>query len=94
MDFDRCRSDLPILLIHNLDPSWPSQEIQDYRAETRQLIDALIEVGHIVQEVCVQSADLEMALEGFNPDEYIIFNELHQPALVEEFIDGRAGCKP
>lgn len=95
MDLDHCRTDLPVLLIHNLDPSWPLQEIQDYRAETRLLIDALVEVGHPVQEVCVQSADLETALEGFNPDEYLIFNwceELpgipHSEYMVAQYLEG------
>lgn len=74
MDFIHCLTDLPVLLIHDLDPSWPQQEIQDYRAEVRLLIDALVEVGHPVQEVCIQSAELETALEGYSPDEYLIFN--------------------
>ena len=37
-------------------------------------MDALIEIGHPVQEVCVQSAELEPILDGFNPNEYLIFN--------------------
>jgi D-alanine-D-alanine ligase len=38
------------------------------------LEDALIEVGHPVQTVCIQSVELEAALESFNPDEHLIFN--------------------
>jgi D-alanine-D-alanine ligase-like ATP-grasp enzyme len=34
----------------------------------------MIEVGHLIQEVCIQSADLETALVGFSPDEYLVFN--------------------
>ena len=74
MDLDNCRTDLPVLLIHNVDPSWPQQEIQDDWAETRLLIDALVEVGHLVKDVSIQSAELEIALEGFSPAEYLVFN--------------------
>ena len=74
MDINNCRTDLPVLLIHNMDPSWPQQEIQDDYAETHLLIDALVEVGHPIKDVCIQSADLEIALEGFSPDEHLIFN--------------------
>ena len=74
MELNNNRTDLPLLLIANLDPSWPSQVIQDYDAETRFLINALIEVGHPIQDVSIQSDDMETALESFNPDEYIVFN--------------------
>jgi D-alanine-D-alanine ligase len=74
VEVNYCRTDLPVLLISNIDPSWPSQMIQDYDAETRLLLTALIEVGHPIQDVCIQSADLETALESFNPDDYIILN--------------------
>ena len=74
MDFDNCRTDLPVLLLYNLDPSWPQQDIQDCHAAAQLLMDSLVEVGHPVQEVCVQSAELETVLEGFSPDEHLIFN--------------------
>jgi len=74
VDLNNCRTDLPVLLITNIDPSWPSQMIQDYDAETRLLLNALIEVGHPIQDVSIQSADIETALGSFNPDEYIILN--------------------
>jgi len=58
-------TDLPVLLLYNIDPSWPSQDTQDCHAEAHLLKDALHEVGHPVQEVCVQSAELEPILDGF-----------------------------
>jgi D-alanine-D-alanine ligase len=64
----------PALLLYNLDPSWPQSDIQDCRAAVRLLIDSLAEVGHPVQEVCVQSAELETILDGFNPNEHLVFN--------------------
>jgi D-alanine-D-alanine ligase len=69
-----CRIDLPVLLITNINPAWPLEVIQDYEAETRLLINAMLELGHSIQDVCIQSADLETALIGFSPDEYLVFN--------------------
>jgi len=69
-----CRTDLPVLLLYNVDPSWPPQDIQDCHAEAHLLKDALVEVGHPVQEVCVQSAELETHLDGVNPNEHLILN--------------------
>lgn len=69
-----CHTDLPVLLIYNTDPSWPPEEIQDYQNETRLLIDALIDFGHPLQDVCIQSEDLETAIQGFRPEDYVVFN--------------------
>jgi len=74
MNFSKCRTDLPVLLLYNIDPSWPQVDIVNSRITTQQLVDALVEVGHPVQTMCIQSIELEAALGGFNPDEHIIFN--------------------
>jgi len=64
----------PVLLLYNIDPSWPPQDIQACHAEAHLLRDALVEEGHPVQEVCVQSPELETHLGGVNPNDYLIFN--------------------
>jgi len=74
MDFNNYRTDLPVLLLYNLDPSWPQDDIFNTRVTTQLLAEALVEVGHPVQTVCIQSDELEVALEGFKPDEHLIFN--------------------
>jgi D-alanine-D-alanine ligase len=91
---DPFSTDMPVLLLYNINPSWPQQDIQDCHAESHQLVDALVEVGHSVQEVCLQSPDLEKCLEGVNPNEYLIFNwceELpgipHSASLVARVLD-------
>ena len=65
---------LSVLLLYNLDPTWSRQDIQECHAAASLLTNSLIDAGHHVQEVCVQSAELETALESFNPDEHLIFN--------------------
>lgn len=67
-------TDLPVLLIYNIDPSWPVEDIQNSLNESRLLASALAEVGHCVEEVCVQSADLQGSLSNFLPRDYVIFN--------------------
>jgi D-alanine-D-alanine ligase len=74
MDINYSWEDMLVLLLYDLDPSWSQQDIQDRLAAIRLLTNSLIDAGHNVQEVCVQSAELEMALEGYNPDECLIFN--------------------
>ncbi|RPI27406.1 MAG: hypothetical protein EHM70_17895 [Chloroflexota bacterium] len=69
-----CHNDLPVLLLYNLDPSWSQEDIQECCAATQGLIEALVEVGHPVQAVCLQSAELETALKDFNPEEHLVFN--------------------
>jgi D-alanine-D-alanine ligase len=69
-----CRSDLPVLLIYNLDLTWPEEDIQNSLDETRLLVNGLREAGHTVQELCIQNQALEQALSDFSPADYIVFN--------------------
>src|SRR4030066_302761 len=74
MDFIHSRKGLSVLLLYNLDPSWSRQDIQECHAAASLLTNSLVDAGHHVQEICVQSAELETVLEGFNPDEHLILN--------------------
>ena len=68
------RTDLPVLLIYNSDPAWSQEDYQDALQETDCLIDALRQLGHPVLPVCIQNGELESAISGYNPDEYVVFN--------------------
>jgi len=74
MEIHNYRTDIPVLLLYNLDQSWPQEDILDCRVITRQLVDALVDVGHPVEDVCVQSPELEVYLGDVNPKEYLVFN--------------------
>lgn len=74
MDPEDSRTDLPILILYNLDPTWPQEDIHYCAALAHQMKDSLVEVGHPVQEVCVTSAEIETALAGFDPGELVLFN--------------------
>lgn len=74
MNFNHCRTDLPVLLLYNLDPSWSHDDIQERYTITQQLVDAMKHLGHPVQELCVKSADLESILRSYHPNEFLVFN--------------------
>ena len=74
MDFLNVWKELPVLLLHDIDPTWSQPDITECQTAVDRLMGAMIEVGHNVQEVCVQSAELETLLEAYSPDEYIILN--------------------
>jgi D-alanine-D-alanine ligase len=74
MDFNRFCKDIPVLLLYNLDPSWSQQDVQECLASIRLFSNSLIDAGHLIQEICIQTADLESSLDGFSPDKYLIFN--------------------
>lgn len=99
MEKYRCRNDLPVLFIYDIDPSWEAEEIQDYQHENRLLINALLEVGHPLQDVCVQTNDLKSAIQDYHPDNYIVFNRCeelpgvyHSEYRVAEILDEIGFC--
>lgn len=65
---------IPVVLLYDLDPNWPQTDIEDRLNSVQLLYDALVEVGHPVQVVCIQSEDLETALKNSNPNENIVLN--------------------
>jgi D-alanine-D-alanine ligase len=71
--FDR-RTDLPVILLHNLDRKWASKDIGQALQEVHELQSAMIEEGHDVTNVPLCDGDLPRLLESYDPDEYIVFN--------------------
>jgi D-alanine-D-alanine ligase len=87
-------TDLPVLLLHNLDPAWPSGERDIAVQEAEKLAAALSELGHPVAPVIVCDADLTARLKDHDPFEWIVFNgceELpgipHSDARVTEILE-------
>lgn len=86
--------ELPVLLLHNLDPAWPARDRETARRESERLASALGELGHPVETVAVCDADLAARLKGFDPGAWIVLNwceELpgipHSDALVAEVLE-------
>jgi hypothetical protein len=65
---------LPVLLLHNLDPTWGLDDAGSVREAVGHLMTALRSEGHRVIEAPVASADLDAALAGADPAGRIVFN--------------------
>ena len=74
MDTQHPRPDLPVLLLHNLDRQWPVDAISEALDLTNRLSQALLEIGHPTEMVCVEGDDLTHLLNEHRPDQYIVFN--------------------
>jgi D-alanine-D-alanine ligase len=74
MKLEEFRKDLPVLLIYDLDPSWSEEDILDGKFRVQKLKNAMMEVGHPVEEVEIQSAELERPVRRFNNQDYVVLN--------------------
>ncbi len=68
------RTDLPVLLLHNIDQAWDPADIDLTLQEVANLESALEEQGHPVTNVPVFNADLSSCLSSYDPDRHIVFN--------------------
>ena len=74
MDLSRCRTDLPILLLYDVDPDWSPDTIESSLQLADKLYDGLISLGHPVEQVRVYNDALELLLKEYDPDKFIVFN--------------------
>jgi D-alanine-D-alanine ligase len=74
VEFSRRRTDIPLLLLYNMDPAWELGEAAAALAAVEKLGDGLRREGHPVVDVPVNSADLTGALEPFSPYRHIVLN--------------------
>ena len=74
MPLARGRTDLPVLLLHNIDQAWDPADIDLTLQEVANLESALEEQGHPVTNVPVFNADLSSCLSPYDPDRHIVFN--------------------
>ncbi|MGE5236022.1 MAG: D-alanine--D-alanine ligase family protein [Acidobacteriota bacterium] len=68
------RTDLPVLLIHDVDPAWETHEIDEAFAWAQRLEAAMLGEGHSVDVVPIFVDDLATRLTGYDPDRFIVFN--------------------
>ncbi len=67
-------TDLPVLLIYNVDKTWLPHEITESHEEAAKLEAGLRELGHPVKSLTICDTDLKTPLAGYRPEEHIIFN--------------------
>lgn len=71
---DQRRTDLSILLLHNLDNSWEPSDLEKASEEIGALEKAIRAEGYPVTNVPVFDSDLASRLRGYDPNEHIVFN--------------------
>lgn len=68
------RTDLPILLLHNVDPSWDDVAVEQALKDVDVMKSALMAEGHPVYDCKIESPDLQEALKPYDPDQCIVLN--------------------
>jgi D-alanine-D-alanine ligase len=68
------RRDLPVLLLHNMDPAWTAEERREALQDVTTLGDALAKLGHRVEFLAIEDAHPVSRLQGFDPRAVVIFN--------------------
>jgi D-alanine-D-alanine ligase len=71
---DHSRRDLPVLLLHNMDPAWTPDEGREALRDVSVLGDAMNEIGHPVELLAVENGHLAGRLRAYDPRDHIVFN--------------------
>jgi D-alanine-D-alanine ligase len=71
---ERRRHDLPVILLHNMDPDWTEAETREAGADVASLGAALCDLGHPVDLLRVEDERLRDRLDPFDPLAHIVFN--------------------
>lgn len=68
------RTDLPALLLTDVNPRWSAEEIQERITATRILLQSMREIGHPATSIYIETEELPESLFGYHPSEVIVFN--------------------
>jgi D-alanine-D-alanine ligase len=74
MNINTLRIDFPVLLLYNLDPTWPAQDRYESVEIMEKLRGELQKQGHPVLPLCLEDADLTGLLSAYDPEKYLVFN--------------------
>lgn len=68
------RTDLPVLLLHNLDRTWTPDETEEALKQVAFLESAIREIGHPVINLPLHDASLPALLSPHRPEEHVVLN--------------------
>jgi D-alanine-D-alanine ligase len=71
---EELRRNLPVLLLHNLNPEWTPEERQESEQDVATLARAVNELGHPLEVTALEDDRLADLLCAFDPREHIVFN--------------------
>jgi D-alanine-D-alanine ligase len=72
MNYDA--SDIPVILLYNLDPAWPLADANEILNLVKEMSTGLSTVGHSTRTICLEDEGIEKVLSGCNPAQQIVFN--------------------
>ncbi len=72
--FHALQTDLPVLLIHNLDPAWPQEDISNSLVIADLMTEALRATGHPLQRARLEDDQLGRLLRDYDPRKVVVFN--------------------
>jgi D-alanine-D-alanine ligase len=67
-------SELPVLILFNMDLAWKPEERHESCSLATRLDLAMAELGHVTTLLPVTGDGLSSVLSGFSPEEHIVFN--------------------
>jgi D-alanine-D-alanine ligase len=65
---------VPVILLYSVDPDWTQVEKDEVIHLTKQLADALVDMGHPMVLVPIENDDIVGRLDCFDPAGHIVFN--------------------
>jgi D-alanine-D-alanine ligase len=68
------QTDLPVLLLHNLDHAWPVEEFNDCLTFTDMMTTSMRSAGHPVVRARLEDDQLSTLLSNYDPNEVVVFN--------------------
>ncbi len=71
---EREPAELPVLLLFNVDATWEAHEIREAFEETGRLAAEIAQIGHPLEVIPIRDADLLNRLNGYDPEDFIVFN--------------------
>jgi D-alanine-D-alanine ligase len=74
MDEEPDLTDIPVLMVCDLDPTWDKAEIDFFWQKFSHLTAELTSLGHPLFSEIIQDSNLALHLEKYNPDEVVVFN--------------------
>lgn len=72
-DFVR-KTDVPVVVLHNIDCSWEAEDIESAEKEIALIESSIRSEGHTVETVAIKGPELEACLKSYDPSEHIILN--------------------
>jgi len=72
--FPSLKTDLPVLLLHNIDYAWPQEEIDMCFELGKRMTEEMRAAGHSVIRLRLEDDKLSSLLSSYDPAEFVVFN--------------------